>query len=304
MIAALVGPTASGKSDAAMLVAERVGAEIVAVDSMQVYRRMDIGTAKPDAADQARVPHHMIDLVDPIDSYSVAEFQAAGRRVLEDLALRGVPALVVGGSGLHFRALVDPLEFPASDPEVRAEVDALEAADAAGALLKADPAAGNHVDMANPRRVARALEIYRLSGATPSGRAANPEAGAVRRYRPSIPFVGTILDPGGRLLERVEERFGRMMERGLLDEVTSLAPRIGRTASQAAGYKQLLRVVAGEWTLDEGVRRAVDATRALAGRQRTYFGKDPRLTRIEWQDDPSRRADGLLAVLEEAGWTS
>jgi len=304
MIAALVGPTASGKSDAAMLVAERVGAEIVSVDSMQVYRGMDIGTAKPDDSDRARVPHHMIDLADPADSYSVAEFQARGREVLADLADRGTLALVVGGSGLHFRALVDPLEFPVSDPQVRAQVDALETAEAAAELLKADQAAADHVDMANPRRVGRALEILRLTGLTPSVRAARPEAIAVREYRPRVPLAAATIDPGGLLPARVEARFDRMLERGLLAEVRALAPRLGRTAAQAAGYKQLLPVLAGERTLVGGRRRAVDATRALAGRQRTYFGKDPRLTPIEWHDDPRQRAAGLLAVLEEAGWTS
>ncbi|MBU1227314.1 MAG: tRNA (adenosine(37)-N6)-dimethylallyltransferase MiaA, partial [Actinobacteria bacterium] len=285
-----MGPTASGKSEAALLAAERVGAEIVSVDSMQVYRGMDIGTAKPSAADRARVPHHMIDLADPADAYSVAEFQAAGRRVLDDLAERGVPALIVGGSGLHFRALVDPMEFPASDPRVRDAIDALDAAEAVAEMLRADPEAGAHLDLANPRRVARALEIHRMSGATPTARAVRPEAVAVRGYLPRRPLVAAILDPVDLLPERIEARFDRMLERGLLDEVRALAPRLGRTAAQAAGYRQLLPVVAGEWTPAEGRRRAIDATRALARRQRTFFGKDPRLVPIEWQDDPRRRA--------------
>ncbi|MCJ7725829.1 MAG: tRNA (adenosine(37)-N6)-dimethylallyltransferase MiaA [Acidimicrobiia bacterium] len=299
-----MGPTASGKSEVALLVAERVGAEIVSVDSMQVYRGMDIGTAKPDASDRARVAHHMIDLVDPAAAYTVAEFQQAGRAVLSDLEQRGVPVLVVGGSGLHFRALVDPLEFPASDPGVRQQVDAMAAGDAVDALSSADPGAREHVDLANPRRVARALEIFRVTGATPSERAARPEAIAVRGYQPRFPLVAAITDPGDLLPGRVEMRFDAMLQRGLLEEVRGLGPRLGKTASQAVGYKQLLPVVDGRCTIEEGRRRAVDATRALAGRQRTYFGKDPRLTRLEWQDEPGQRADRLLAILEEAGWTS
>jgi len=135
-------------------------------------------------------------------------------------------------------------------------------------------------------------------------RATSPAAIAVRDYRPRVPLAAAICDPGDRLEARVEARFDKMMERGLLEEVGGLAPRLGRTAAQAAGYKQLLPVVAGERTLVEGRRRALDATRALAGRQRTFFGKDPRLVPVEWHDDPRQRADRLQTVLEEAGWSS
>ncbi len=169
-VAALLGPTASGKSEVALAVAEAVGAEIVSVDSMQVYRGLDLGTAKPTPAQQARVRHHLLDLADPVTPFSVAEFQRAGREALAGLARGGVPALIVGGSGLHFRALVDPLEFPPHDPEVRREVEALARGEALAALLAADPAAGAVVDVANPRPVARALEVYRLTGLTPAVR--------------------------------------------------------------------------------------------------------------------------------------
>ena len=303
-MAALLGPTASGKSDTALLVAERAGAEIVSVDSMQVYRGMDIGTAKPDANDLTRVPHHMIDLADPADPYSVAQFQQAGREVLADLAERGVPALIVGGSGLHFRSLIDPLEFPPSNPDLRREVEALGMKGAVAALLEADPSAPDHVDIANPRRVMRALEVCRLTGATPSERAALPEAVAVRGYEPLVEFVAGLFDPGEALPERVEMRFDRMLERGLVDEVAALAHRLGSTASQAVGYKQLLPVTTGRWALNEGRRRAIDATRALAGRQRTFFRRDPRPVPLEWHDDVTQRAGRLLALFEEAGWTS
>ncbi len=303
-MAALLGPTASGKSSTALLVAERAGAEIVSVDSMQVYRGMDIGTAKPDAEDLARVPHHMIDLANPGDPYSVAQFQQTGRAVLADLAHRDVPALIVGGSGLHFRSLIDPLEFPPSDPDLRREVEALGEEGAVAALLEVDPSAADHVDLANPRRVTRALEIHRLTGATPSVRAALPEAAAVRDYEPLVVFVAGLFDAAEALPVRVEVRFDRMLEQGLLEEVAALADRLGPTASQAVGYKQLLPVTTGHRTLAEGRRRAIDSTRALAGRQRTFFGRDPRPVPLEWHDDVTRRAGRLQALFEEAGWTS
>jgi tRNA dimethylallyltransferase len=288
----------------ALAVAEAVGAEIVSVDSMQVYRGMDLGTAKPTPGQQARVRHHLLDLADPAAPFSVAEFQRAGREALADLARRGVPALIVGGSGLHFRALVDPLEFPPHDPEVRREVEALTRDEALTALLSADPSASAVVDLANPRRVARALEVHRLTGLTPSARAASAAAAAVRAYRPLLPVVAVGLDPGQALRRRVEARFDAMLGGGLLEEVRRLAPHLGATAAQAVGYKELLPVVRGETTLEEGRRRAVAATWALAGRQRTFFRRDPRIRWQEWDDDPARRATAARTVFEEAGWTS
>jgi tRNA dimethylallyltransferase len=271
---------------------------------MQVYRGMDVGTAKPDAADRARVPHHMIDLAEPEEAFTVARFQEEGRAVLAGLEEAGVPALVVGGSGLHFRSLVDPLVFPPSDSAVRAEIADMGEAAARRALLEADPEAAGHVDLANPRRVARALEIHRLTGATPSGRAATPEAAAVREYRSEVPLAAAYLDPGESLRGRVEDRFDGMLAKGLLAEVAGLAGRLGPTARQAVGYKQLLPVAAGRLEMEAGRRRAIDATRSLAARQRTFFGRDPRLVAIEWDDDPGRCAAAAAAVFEEAGWTS
>jgi len=271
---------------------------------MQVYRGMDIGTAKPTGEQRARVPHHLIDLADPGDAFSVAEFQREGRLVLTDLARRGVPALIVGGSGLHFRALVDPLEFPPHDPAVRRAMEALAPGEAVAALVAADPGAGEHLDLGNPRRVARALEIHRLTGLTPTVRWEGEQAAAVREYRPLLPLVALGIDPGERLPARVEARFDAMLGAGLLEEVRRLAPHLGRTAAQAVGYKQLLPVVRGEASLEGGRARAVTATRALAGRQRTFFRRDPRIRWLEWHDDPAHWAAAARAALEEAGWTS
>jgi tRNA dimethylallyltransferase len=281
-----------------------VGAEIVSVDSMQVYRGMDIGTAKPTPADRARAPHHLVDIAEPEDVFTVAQFQAVGVAVLDRLADSDVPALVVGGSGLHFRALVDPLRFPGTDPAVRARFEALAAADAAAALVGLDDGAGDHVDLENPRRVVRALEVHALTGETPSGRAAGPEGRAVREYRSRVPVTVAGFDPGETLPDRVALRLERMLAAGFLDEVASLQGRLGPTAAQAAGYRQLLPVVSGDRSLEQGVRRALDATTSLAHRQRVFFRRDPRITWTGWHDEASERAVAALRVFREAGWTS
>jgi tRNA dimethylallyltransferase len=288
----------------ALEVAGRAAAEIVSVDSMQVYRGMDIGTAKPSAEQRGRVPHHLIDVAEPEDPFTVAQFQDLGRRALDLIGERGAPVLIVGGSGLHFRALVDPLEFPPHDPEVRAVVEALPVEEARRDLVVADPRSGEVLDLANPRRVARALEVWRLTGLTPSARAAASSAVAVRNYRPLLRLVAVGFDPGPLLAARVASRLQAMVSGGLLEEVQRVAPRMGRTAAQAVGYKELLPTLRGEASEVEGIRRAVDATCALAGRQRTFFRRDPRIRWLEWDDDPGRRAAALTGLLEEAGWTS
>jgi tRNA dimethylallyltransferase len=299
-----VGPTASGKSAVGLEIAARSGGEIVSVDSMQVYRGMDIGTAKPSPTDRERVPHHLIDIVDPAEAFSVAEFQEAGRRAITDIEGRGAAVVIVGGSGLHFRSLVDPLAFPPSDPEIRAELESLVPEDAVAMLVAADPGAGDVVDLANPRRVVRALEILRVTGRTPSERRREPDAADVREYRSRIPLTVVGLDPGAGLPHRIEGRFDHMLADGLFDEVRDLAPRLGVTASQAVGYKQLLPVVRGEQDLEKGRRHGIDATRALAGRQRTFFGRDPRVRWVEWHDEGAVRLERTLTLLEELGWTS
>ncbi len=273
----------------ALRLAEELGAEIVSVDSMQVYRGMDIGTAKPDALDRARVRHHMIDLVDPEDAFSVADFQEHGRAVLTGLQERRCPALVVGGSGLHFRALVDPLSFPPHDPQVRGEIEALEPSAARAELVAADPEAGRFVDLENPRRVGRALEVLRLTGLTPSRRAAQPGTDEVAGYRPVVPFRAVGLDPGDELSDRVRTRLRNMIDAGLLEEVAGLAGRLGPTAAGAVGYRQLLPVVAGECDLDEGVEATYRATMSLAKRQRTFFRRDPRIDWVPWSKDGAER---------------
>ncbi len=295
----MLGPTAAGKSNLALRLAEELGAHIISVDSMQVYRGMDIGTAKPSVADQARVPHHMIDLVEPVVRFSVAEFQIQGRRVMQEFTGRGETVLIVGGSGLHFRSLVDPLVFPPHDPEVRARIEALDALAAREQLLEIDPEAGV-VDLANPRRVQRALEVHELTGLTPTERACSPEAQAVARYEAMIPFAAAGVDPGPELTKRVERRLQDMLSAGFIDELTRMAGSLGPTASGAVGYKQLLPVVRGETSEQQGAALAQRATMGLAKRQRTYFRRDPRIEWVPWSSDPNERYERVKrSLLEE-----
>lgn len=278
-----------------MRLAEELGAQILSVDSMQVYRGMDIGTAKATAVQQTRVQHHMVDLVDPDVEFSVAEFQKTAREILDQTER----IVLVGGSGLHFRAVVDPMTFPPSDAALRAELEALDESAVTAALLQADPAAGTQVDLRNPRRVVRALEIHRLTGETPSERARTQEAEAVRSYQAAFEFVAVGLDPGRSLAGRVTRRLAGMVDSGLLDEVESLEPRLGRTARQAVGYKELLPVLRGEATLEEGMAAATKATLRLAKHQRTYFRRDPRIAWVPWDQDRDVRYERVRSALEE-----
>jgi tRNA dimethylallyltransferase len=279
--------------------ARRFCGQVVSVDSMQVYRGMDIGTAKVSPAIRAEIPHHLIDIRDPSDDMSVAEFQGEGRRVLERLGSEEDRPVLCGGSGLHFRSLVDPLRFPPSDPDVRSSIEQLPAQEARRRLLELDPKVGKHIDLANPRRVVRALEIALVAGLLPSERAGSEEAAAIREYRPVIPIVVIGLDPGEELATRIEQRFDRMLESGLLDEVASLRSRMGKLAAQAVGYKELIPVVDGAVGLADGRANAIRATRALAKRQRTFFRRDPRVRWVPWSADPGERIEAAIRLVGE-----
>ena len=290
---AILGPTASGKSTVALEIARRVEADILSVDSMQVYRGMDIGTAKPTPGERMAVAHHMLDLVDPDEAFTVAEFREEARRALATTTAPVV--LVVGGSGLHFRAVVDPMTFAPQDPEVRVRLDRIPLSDLVEELTGVDPAAGDLVDLANRRRVARAVEAWRVGGVTPSMRAASEERRRFDAYEPEIPFRGVVLNRNNPA-EAVRTRLDGMRRAGFLAEVERLAPRMGRTASQAVGYRQLLRVVQGELDPESGYDEARRATMRLVKRQRTFFRRDPRLT---WFDVD--RPDLVEAVMAEVG---
>jgi len=271
---------------------------------MQVYRGMDVGTAKPSAAVRREVPHRMVDIVEPEEGYSVAEFQRDARVAVAEAMRVGRPVVIVGGSGLHFRAVVDPLEFPPTDAALRAELESVAPGDLVAELVGADPEAGRHVDLANRRRVQRAVEVLRLTSRTPSARAETPAARAVHRYEPSLPFLAIGLDPGSGLERRVERRFDRMLDRGLLGEVVDLEPRLGPTARQAVGYKELLAHVRGDTELEAARRDAIRATLGLAKRQRTFFGRDGRIRWLSWQDDPAGRIEAVVASARELQWIS
>jgi tRNA dimethylallyltransferase len=283
-VLALVGPTAAGKTEVALEVAERLDAEVVSADAMLVYRGMDIGTAKPTPEERARVRHHLVDLVDPGEEFSVARFQPLARAAIADVLGRGLVPLLVGGSGLYFHAVVDEFVFPPTDPAVRARLEA-EAAEAGPAelyrrLAVADPPAAARVQPGNLRRTVRALEVIELTGRPFSSfRAAMDDP--VSRYRLTV--LG--LDPGPELLRaRVAERVEAMAEAGLAEEVRRLAERpLSRTARQALGYKELLDAMEQHQPLAEALAAVVRRTRAYARRQLAWFRRDPR---VRWSTLP------------------
>jgi tRNA dimethylallyltransferase len=276
---ALVGPTASGKSEAAEALTGRLGAEIVSVDSMLVYRGMDVGTAKATPAERARIPHHLVDVVEPEEPFSVARYQRLARAVVEGIDARGHRVLLVGGSGLYFRAIVDELEFPATDPgardELRAEAEALGPDRMHERLAELDPAAAARIEPTNVRRTVRALEVAAVTGRPFSSYAARWE-----RYPDEGVRAAGIDVPRDVLARRIEARVRAMVDTGLLDEVRALLDRglFGwLTASRAIGYAEFARYLRGEITLAEASAETVRRTRELARRQMVWFRRDPRI---------------------------
>jgi tRNA dimethylallyltransferase len=279
---ALVGVTASGKSEAALeLALQRGDCEIVSVDSMCVYRGMDIGTSKPGPAAQAAVPHHLLNLVDPDEDFTVTQFQQAARDALEGIAGRGHHAVLVGGTGLYLRAVVDDFVIPGRYPEVVAALEAeLDEGRATPADLHArlgalDPVGAARMEPTNRRRVVRALEVSLGSGRPFStfgpGLEAYPVSGMAQ--------VGLALPPG-EIDARIDARFVRMLADGLVDEVRALAARpagISRTARQALGYREILAHLEGGVPLAECVDEAQRHTRQFARRQASWFRRDPRV---------------------------
>ena len=274
LVVAVVGPTATGKSDLGVALAERLGGEVVNADAMQLYRGMDIGTAKLTIPQRRGVPHHQLDVLDVGQDSTVASYQLHAREDVAQVRARGARAVVVGGSGLYVRALLDRLEIPPTDPEVRRRLE--ERADAEGpgllhdALAVVDPLAAERIGRSNTRRLVRALEVVELTG--------RPYSATLPDQTYALPAIQIGLDCARGVLDRhVEARVDRMWQRGLVAEVRALAPRMGRTASRALGYAEVLAVLAG--AIDEAAaREAVTAgTRRLARRQMTWFGRDPRV---------------------------
>ena len=281
---AIVAPTASGKSDVAMAVARATGAHIVAVDAMQVYRGMDIGTAKPTAADRASVPHHCIDLVNPDERFSVAEYKQHAALARSAIAAADAHAVFVAGTGLYLTAVIDDLQLPGEWPAVRAELQAEPDVAVLFARLETlDPLAASRSDKSNRRRIERALEVCIGSGQPFSS--FGPGTGA---YPPSdVQQIG-IAWPRKTLSQRIEHRVHTMMEAGFLAEARGLVERctLSREAKQALGYRELLAHLAGELSLDEAVAQMVLHTRQFAVRQERWFRRDPRITWVAVDSDP------------------
>lgn len=292
---ALVGPTASGKTEAGIEVAEALGAEIVSVDSMLVYRGMDVGTAKPSSEDREHVPHHLLDVAEPSEPFSVATFQALAREAIEGIRARGRSVLLVGGSGLYLRAVVDQLGFPGTDPGTRAQLETLAIVlgpeRVHGYLRGLDPVAADRIEPENVRRTIRALEV-----AAVTGRPFSSFAEAWDRFEPERVRVAGIEVPRDLLATRIEARVSGMLEAGLLEEVRALMDRgLGGwlTASQAIGYAEFARHLRGELSLDDAVAGTVRRTKELARRQMVWFRRDPR---IAWFRSG---ADGGTGIVEE-----
>lgn len=274
-----------------MEAARRLGdVELVSIDSMQVYRGMDIGTAK-----DAQHPHHLVDLADPSEDYSVVPFQAAARAVLAAIEARGHRALLVGGTGLYLQAVVDGLAVPGAWPDLRAELEERAATPAGVTALyrnleDADPAAAARIAPGNVRRIVRALEVTLGSGRRFSsfgpGIAAFPPA-------PRFRLAGVWL-PRPVVNARIEARYRAQMDAGFLDEVAALPPTLSRTARQALGYRELLAHLQGSVTLDQALDEAIRRTRAFARRQRMWFRRDPR---IAWFGTPANPFAVLPALL-------
>ena len=282
----VLGSTASGKSDVAMAVAAaRGGLEIVAADSMQVYRGMDIGTAKPTRTDQDTVRHHGIDLVEPTEDYSVSQFLDAITVARSDMESRGVHELIVGGTGLYVTALVDGLNMPGQWPDIRAELEANADTESLFAeLVHRDPLAATRMEPNNRRRIIRALEVCRGSGHTFSsfgpGVSQFPETDTV--------IIGIQWDRD-ILRVRIAERVDRMIERGLVDEVRALVSSpasLSRTARQALGYKEVIEGLEKGWSTAEMARTITLRTQQFAIRQERWYRRDPRIQWVKVQNDP------------------
>jgi tRNA dimethylallyltransferase len=289
----VLGPTASGKSDVAMAAARDVpGTEIVAVDAMQVYRGMDIGTAKPTAADQAAVRHHLIDLVEPDTEFTVAEYRRAYDAAVATIAGR---PLLVAGTGLYLTAVLDRLEMPGQWPAVRADLEANPDTAALHARLATlDPAAAARIEPNNRRRIVRALEVT-----LGSGRPFSSYGPGMQAYPPTDAVLVGLRWPRPVLAERIARRVEAMMAAGLLAEVERLAARgLSRTAAQALGYKELLAHLDGHCSLDEAVDQIVLRTRQFAVRQERWFRRDPRVRWIDIDRDPvAEVAPAVVAAL-------
>lgn len=293
------GATATGKSDLAVALAQRIGGQVVNADSMQLYKGMDIGTAKLSMAERRGIPHHMLDLVDVSTDVNVAWYQERARAVIDELLAADIPVIVVGGTGFYIKAILDDLNFPDTDPAVREKLT-LEAEKIGGDALhqrlgKLDPAAAAAIPRENVRRVIRALEVIEITGKPFTANLPREDS---TKYPQALQFG---LSMERELLDaRVELRVDRMFQQGLVNEVEELITKgllEGKTARAALGYAQVISALAGEITMDEAISQTKLATRQYIRRQETWFRRDQRIT---WLEPDSDR----LAIIEKAILTS
>jgi tRNA dimethylallyltransferase len=299
-IVAVVGATASGKSDLALDLAERLGGEIVNTDAMQVYRGMDIGTAKLPVAERRGIPHHLLDLLEVTEPATVAEFQRWARAEIAECRSRGAVPVLVGGSALYTRAILDEFDFPGTDPEVRARYDAalaeLGPEELHRQLADRDPDAAAGIIATNGRRIVRALEVIEITG-----RPFASTLPAPAYVDPATVQIGVDIDRP-TLDRRIAARVERMWEQGFVEEVRALAGlglRDGLTANRALGYRQVLAFLDGEIGEEEAREQTISGTRRFARRQDSWFRKDDRITWVAY-DDPDRVESALAAIGQAA----
>lgn len=294
----IAGATATGKSELSLALAERIGAEIVNADSMQLYRGMDIGTAKLSRQERAGIPHHMIDLLDVNQDASVADYQRDAREIVDRNLSQGKSVVVVGGTGLYIKALLDELEFPETDPEIRERI--LQEGMKLGSevmhqrLAVLDPAAAAAIPKENLRRIVRALEVIEITGRPFTAHL--PREG--RSYYPDAKQVGLVMDRDS-LRERIDRRVDLMWEKGLVEEVKALIDKgilLGRTARAAIGYAQVIAYLEGKMSEDEAKEETKRATRQYARRQETWFSRDSRIRWIKGENTEARLASAIKAL--------
>ena len=297
----IVGSTASGKSSLAIeLARRRSNVEIISIDSMAIYRGMDIGTATPTVAEQEEITHHLINIVDPSDEFALPLFQSAVEKALEEITNRGNRAVLVGGTGLHVRAVVDRLQVPPRFLSIRDEIELIpETAFLYRRLKDLDPLASEKIEPGNRRRIVRALEVT-----LGTGRPFSSFGPGLDVYPPS-PFTEIGIRMPRDLNDlRIAERYKRQIEDGFVEEVKNLVSdgrELSKTASQALGYKQIISYIEGENTLEEAIESAIASTRRFARRQEKWFRRDPRIQWMELQKDPFELLEEVIKVFDLIG---
>ena len=297
----IVGTTASGKSSLAIeLARRRQNIEIISIDSMAIYRGMDIGTATPTVQEQEEIPHHVINIVDPSDEFALPLFQSAVEKALKEISDRGNRAVLVGGTGLHVRAVVDRLEIPPRFLSIRDEIELIsETSFLYGKLNDLDPLASAKIEPGNRRRIVRALEVT-----LGTGRPFSSFGPGLDVYPPS-PFTQIGIRMPRDLNDlRIAERYKRQIEDGFVEEVENLLSdgrKLSKTASQALGYKQVISYIDGENTLEEAIDSAISSTRRFARRQEKWFRRDPRIHWMDMKNDSLELLEEVIKVFDAIG---